>query len=275
MLDRFRTFATGLKHSEGIAWSPTDGCVYAGGEDGEFYRVTLQGEVTLLGSTGGWMLGLTVDGRGRVYACDHGRGVIARLDPQSGRIETYGEGRTLDTPNVAAFDAHGNLYVTCSGEQGRPEIVRIDPSRTIHTWSTDVPAYPNGCVVAPDGTALFVVEAQAERVVRVPILADGAAGPPQTVVRIPDTDADGLALDAEGQFWVTLYRPDGLMRFAPDGRILEHVDDHLATTLNAPTNIAFSGEDLALAVVANVAGRRLLAADLGVRGAPLHYPNVD
>ena len=65
------------------------------------------------------------------------------------------------------------------------------------------------------------------------------------------------------------------MRFAPDGRILEHVDDHLATTLNAPTNIAFSGEDLALAVVANVAGRRLLAADLGVRGAPLHYPNVD
>lgn len=275
MPGRFRTFATGLRHSEGVAWNPTDRCVYAGGEDGEFYRVTLEGEVTLVGSTGGWMLGLAVDGRGRVYACDHGRNVIARLDPASGRIETYGEGRTLDTPNVAAFDAHGNLYVTCSGERGRPEIVRIDPSRTMHTWSTEVPAYPNGCVVTPDGDALLVVEARAERVVRVPILADGAAGVPQTVVVMPDTDADGLALDAEGHLWVTLYRPDGLLRVAPDGRIAEHIDDHLATILNAPTNIAFSGDDLGLAVVANVAGRRLLVADLGVRGAPLHYPNVD
>jgi gluconolactonase len=274
-LDRFRTFARPLKHAEGVAWNPFDRCIYAGGEDGELYRVGMDGEVELLGSTGGWMLGLAVDGRGRIYACDHGRGVIARMDPRTRAVETYGRDRQLDTPNVAAFDADGNLYVTCSGEAGRPEIVRIDPSQEVRTWTTDVPGYPNGCVVLPDQSALLVVEATAERVARIPILADGSAGAPETFVSMPDTDADGLALDAEGHLWITLYRPDGLMRVAPDGSIVGHIDDHLARTLNAPTNIAFAGDGLTLAVVANVAGRSLLAADLGVAGAALHYPEVD
>jgi gluconolactonase len=275
MLERFRPFSQRLNHPEGVAWNPFDGSVNAGGENGEFYRVTLGGEVELLGSTGGWMLGLAVDGKGRVYACDHGRGVIARLEPKTGRIEDYGRGRTLDTPNVAVFDRKGNLYVTCSGEKGRPEIVRITPSQEIQTWTTGVPGYPNGCVLLPDNSALLVVEAKAERVARIPILQDGSAGPPETFVLLPDTDADGLALDSEGYVWITLYRPDGIVRVSPGGRIDMRIDDHLATTLNAPSNIAFSGESLGLAVVANVGTRRLLAADLGVTGQPLFYPDVD
>jgi gluconolactonase len=277
VLERFRQIGERLNHPEGVAWNPFDGYIYAGGEGGEFYRVSQDGNVELLGSTGGWMLGLAVDGDGRVYACDHGNGNIARIDPVTRAIDTYGTGREepLDTPNVAVFDSHGNLYVTCSGENGCPEIVRIIPSGTIETWTTSVPGYPNGCVVLPDNRAMLVVEAKAERVARIPILPNGFAGPPETFVALPHTDADGLALDVEGFLWVTLFRPDGLLRVTPDGKIAARIDDDLATTLNAPTNIAFSGEDLRLAVVANVGGRRLLAADLGVSGQPLHYPKVE
>jgi gluconolactonase len=277
MLERFEELAGGLNHPEGVAWNPVDGRVYAGGEGGELYAVTLEGDVTEVASTGGSMLGLAVDGSGRVYACDEGRGEVVRWDPATGALESYArgvDGADLDTPNAAAFGPDGMLYVTCSGEDDRPEIVRIAPGGAVESWTAAVPDYPNGCLVTPDGDALVVVEAHAQRIVRVPILADGSAGDPQALAELPDTDPDGIALAADGGLWVTLYRPDGLARIDPDGSVDRVVDDHLASRLDAPTNLAWAGDDLALAVVANVGDRFLSIADLGVRGRPPHAPRV-
>jgi gluconolactonase len=277
MLDRLEPFAHGIRHAEGVAWNPFDERVYCGGEEGEVYAISLAGDVDLLGTTGGSMLGIAVDGHGRIYACDSGKGEVARLDPATGSFEVYARGvrgRGMDTPNVAAFAPDGMLYVTCSGEEGRPEILRIAPDRSVELWTDALPGYPNGCLVTPDAAALVIVEAKAERVVRVPITETGAAGSPSVLASLPDTDAEGIALDADGNYWATLYRPDAIVRISPDGAVDVVVDDHLATTLNAPTNIAWIGNGLDRAVVANVASTSLLVADLGVRGEPLHHPEV-
>jgi len=274
----FEELAEGLNHPEGVAWDPEAGCVYAGGEGGEIYRVTLEGAVTELGATGGSMLGIAVDGRGRVYACDDDRGEVVRLDPATGAFERYARGpggEELDTPNMLAFAPDGALYVTCSGEAGRPGIVRVAPGGgDAEPWSGDAPGYPNGCLVAPDGDALVVVESHAERLVRIPIRSDGAAGSPETLAGLPETDADGVALDADGAWWVTLYRPDGIRRVGVSGAVETVVDDPLARMFDAPTNLAFAGDDLDRAVVANVGDRFLSIGDLGVRGSPLHRPEV-
>jgi len=277
MLDKFSVFASDLNHSEGVAWNPFDGRVYAGGEAGELYAISLDGEVELMGSTGGSLLGLAVDGQGRVYACDAGRGEIARLDPRTRAVSVYARGALgadLDTPNVLAFGPDGMAYVTCSGEDGRPEIVRISPGGRTETWTTEVPGYPNGCLVMPAGDGLVVVEAHAQRLALVPVEPDGSAGPPRTIAELPDTDADGVGLAVDGSYWITLYRPDGLLRVTADGAVETAVDDHLASHFDAPTNIAWIGASLDRAVVANVGGRHLSVADVGVAGVPLHYPEV-
>ena len=49
MLDRFEDLVDGLNHPEGVAWNPVDGLVYAGGEGGEFYAVSLEGPVYRIG----------------------------------------------------------------------------------------------------------------------------------------------------------------------------------------------------------------------------------
>jgi gluconolactonase len=274
----FDELAGGLNHPEGVAWDPMSGLVYAGGEGGEIYAVTLEGRVTTVGSTGGSMLGIAVDGRGRVYACDDGNSEIARWDPVTDEIETYArgvDGEDMDCPNVAAFGPDGMLYVTCSGEDGRPEILRIAPGGDGERWTDAVPAYPNGALVTADGTALVVVESHAQRLVRVAIEADGSAGEVSVIASLPDTDADGVAMAADGALWVTLYRPDGLVRVAADGTVEVVLDDHLAQTFDAPTNIAWVGADLDRAVVANVGDRFLSIGDVGVAGHPLHYPTFD
>jgi sugar lactone lactonase YvrE len=275
MLERFAVLAEGLNHPEAVAWNPFDARIYAGGEGGEIYRISLDGEVELLASTGGSMLGLAVDGRGLIYACDADRGEIARLDPRTGAASVYARGAggdDLDTPNVMAFGPDGMAYVTCSGEQGQPVIVRIAPGGRTEKWTAAVPRYPNGCLVTPDGDALIVVEADAQRLVRVPITADGSAGDPETIAELPDTDADGIGLAADGTYWVTLYRPDGLVKVTASGAVQTVVDDHLASRLDAPSDLAWVGASLDRVVVANVGDRYLSIADLGVAGSPLHYP---
>ena len=47
MPDRFTVLAEGLHHPEGVAWDPVGGRVVAGGEGGELYGVSLDGDVDL------------------------------------------------------------------------------------------------------------------------------------------------------------------------------------------------------------------------------------
>lgn len=60
-----------------------------------------------VGSTGGWTLGLALDGGGNIYACDPKRRIVARMSP-SGGVEEYSAGvseRGMLNPNYPTFDA--------------------------------------------------------------------------------------------------------------------------------------------------------------------------
>jgi gluconolactonase len=280
----FRSFATGLNGPEGVVWDAHRGVLYAGGRHGELYRVDLSGSVEQIVDfgEGSFVLGLALDRRGRVYACDRGRGRLLRVDPDTFAIDSYSEGvpdRGLITPNYLVFAADGTLYLSDSGTWGSNDgvIFRIAPGGTTELWSDAISDFTNGLALAADDSALFIVESRASTVWRVPVLDNGTAGKPGKIWSRPRTVPDGLAFDSDGRLYLGLYRPDAIYRIdISTGEAELMVEDWTAQYLQAPTNIAFAGNDLSLLVTANLAGEHLaiFSGTLPAPGQALKRPEI-
>lgn len=275
-IDAVRVLVDGLDHPEGVAVGP-DGTLWAGGEAGQIYRVDHR-EATFeqVADTGGFLLGVTVDGDGRVIVCDVGRRQVLRFDPASKELEvlTAGPaGRPMVNPNWSVFDADGNLYVTDSGhwdqQDGRVLVVR--PDRTTEVFSDEVTAFPNGACLTADGTALLVLESIPPALVRVP-LAGTDAGTRQVIAELPGTVPDGICLDVDGRAYVCCYRPDTILAVDPDGTVSTLLNDPLGTSLAAPTNAVWVGEERRTLVTGNLGRWHLAAFEPGASGVPLVYP---
>jgi gluconolactonase len=276
-LDRFHQAVHGLDHPEGVAWGP-DGFIYAGGEGGQIYRASPDGDLDELCTTGGFILGVALDRRRRIYACDYASRSVVRVG--SSTVETYSSGppdRPFRLPNFLAFADDGTLYVTDSGSRFAHEgsIVRISATGAAETWSTALAAFPNGCCLDPVGTRLYVLETDTASLHAVPILEDGSAGDPILIAELPGTVPDGIACAADGSLYVSCYRPDAIYRVGPSGDVELIAQDPLGWIFSGPTNIAFGGPDLSQVVTANLAQRHLTIGDLGVPGLPLRYPEVE
>lgn len=278
--DVFRELARPLQHPEALCWDPLTERVYCGGEGGQIYAVTLDGEIAEVANTGGSVLGMAVDAFGRVYACDWHRAEVVRIDPATGAVETYTKGAPelqIDDPNSPVFADDGTMYVTGSEN---PAIFRVAPGGETSVWTTAIGGYPNGVTLTPAGDAVVVAQSHPDdfdggRVWRVPIEPDGSAGEPVIMAELFHTVPDGVAYDEEGNCFVAHYTPDRIDRIRPDGTVETVVEDWEAVYLNAPTNVAFCGPELEHVVAACVGEEFLAIADLGVRGSRLRRPAID
>jgi gluconolactonase len=261
-----------------VCWDPVAGCLYAGGEDGQIYRVALEtGAVEIVARAPGQVLGVTVDGAGRVLACGGSRGSLCLWDPAAGDavarpVLRAVEGEPLAMPNFCAFAPDGTLFLSDSGRwsHGDGKLVAIAPDGEARVLSRDVAQFTNGLAVSPDGHRLWCVESY-DPVLTVFDLSEDEPRA-EVVHRFEGTVLDGLAPTADGGLLVTCYRPDRLYHLDAGGTARVVAQDPQGTLLGAPTNVAFAGAELEVAVVANLGRWHLTALELGVRGAPLHRP---
>ncbi len=199
---------------------------------------------------------------------------IQRAAP-SGKVEivcTEADGVKLDGPNDLSFGPDGRLYFTDSGDwdpatkphKGR--IVAIEKNGRAHILEELDHAYPNGIVVEPDGSVVWVESYTLKMIRRRP---DGK----KTVIHIfPDKHIpDGFKIDAKGNFWVTTVSSGGVDLVGKDGASLDFLE-----TGGVPLNCVFGGSSLYVCDFgvfdttgpASMNGQ-LVKVDVGIAGMPL------
>ena len=257
----------GLDHPEGVCWDPTAGVLWAGGEAGQVYRVDLERrQAEEVARAPGFVLGLAVDGRGRVVLCCSDDGSVCLL--HDGVVQRLRDGFAF--PNYAAFAPDGTLYLSDSGVWGHDDgrLLRILPGGEVELFSEALPHFPNGFAITADGRHLWIVES------RLPTLNrfDLETGELEEVTRLPGTVPDGVAFTAGGGVLIACYRPDRIVHVDAAGEVETVAEDPQGTLLAAPTNVAFAGPELDRLVCANLGRWHLSLVESPLRGVPLHYP---
>jgi gluconolactonase len=269
-----------LDHPEAVAWGP-DGRVYAGGEAGQLYRVGLDDSVCeqIAKVEGGFLLGLAHDADGNTYACNDRNTCVNRIT-QQGAVSVYCNGNAeqrMRVPNYPVFDDAGNLYVSDSGEWGKQNgwIWKIAPGGAkAEIWDRQANGFTNGMCLSADGKALYVVESSPPLISKIEIKADGSAGQRSVVVELPRTVPDGVAFDANGDLYISLYNPNIIYRYTAKGELITLYDDWEQLMLVAPTNIAFGGPDMKTLIIASLCGWSVHTAPMDVPGIKVRYPKI-
>lgn len=204
------------------------------------------GAVSVFEHPCGYHNGHTLDGAGRIIACEHGGRRISRLG-FDGRWETLVdrfEGRRLNSPNDVVVKSDGSIWFTdpsygidsdyeghaATSEIGSCNVYRHDPA-TGETAAvlTDI-LRPNGLAFSLDETVLYVSDTGASHAADHPqaILAfdvgkDGRSLSGRRVFATSDAGFfDGFRLDDQGNIWTSC--GDGVRAYAADGMLLGRIN---------------------------------------------------
>lgn len=273
-LSRCSVFADGLDHPECLALHP-DGHWYAGGEAGQIYRISPDGQtVKQVASTGGFVLGVAVSPDGKWLAiCDLKLKAVFKLDLNGLTLSelTRGGRDGFGVPNHVAFSADGMLYVSDSGafRQVSGRIHRFDGDGNGGVWHRGPFNFANGIALGPGGDALFVCCTWLPGVERVEILPDGSPGKRSVYAKMPKALPDGLAFDRRGNLYVSCYAPARIYKVSPQRKVSVFIDDWEAHTLSNPTNIAFGGPKFDQLFAANLGRWHITRIDARAKGLPL------
>jgi gluconolactonase len=265
----YQVLATGFDHVEGICWDAARGCLWAGGEAGQVYRIELDGTVEVVTTIdGGALLGLALDASGALYLCDPGNHQVWKLDAQ-GDVRAFGD--SIDYPNYPAFAPDGRLFVSDSGDfaTATGALVVIDRDGTTSRVPTRPLAFANG--IAIDDTTLWVIESAAPAVSA--MLLDG--GELQRVIELERCVPDGLAFDADGALLISCYQPNQLWRWSATSGLELIFDEWTGELILSPTNVAFYGEHLDRLALASLCGHDVVTIALERPGRPIRLPRTE
>ncbi len=268
-------FADGLDHPECVAVHP-DGSVWAGGEAGQIYKISADGNtVEVISNTNGFILGIAFSPDASWLAvCDLKKKCIWKFDLTTHQLSIFAkgaEGIPFNIPNYISFTRSGKLFVSESGafRQITGKLFYFDEQGNGIIWHHGPFSFANGLTLDAEEKFLYVVSTWLPGVERIAIREDGTAGEREVFCLLPQTCPDGIAFDAEGNLYVTCYAPSRIYKVNTEKNVEILVDDWEAHTISNPTNIAFGGKNFTELFVANLGRWHISKIELGVKGLPL------
>jgi gluconolactonase len=268
-------FADGLDHPECIAVHP-DGCVWAGGEAGQIYKISADGKIIdEVNNTKGFILGIAFSPDASWLAiCDLKNKCIWKLDIKTNQLTKFAtgaDGINFNIPNYISFTKNGKLFVSESGafRQITGKIFCLDENGNGTIWHHGPFNFANGLALDADEKFLYVVCTWLPGVERIAINEDGTAGNREVFCMLPETCPDGITFDAEENLYVGCYAPSRIYKVNKNKEVEILVDDWEAHTISNPTNLAFGGKNFNELFTANLGRWHVSKINLDVKGLKL------
>ena len=214
--------------------------------------------------------GLAVDGQGNIVAGTHKYKSVSRFTLDGKRSDVAGkyQGQVFNSPNDLAIAADGTIYFSdpafqrdaAPGGQDKTRVYRVAPDGAV-TVVEDGLVNPNGVSLSPAGDVLYVNGMEGKQgVLRAYPIVNGKPQQGRDLVKglgIPD----GMAVDCQGNLYVTEHADQRLRVFTPAGKQIAtiHVDANV-------TNAAFGGPDGKTLFITGAGA--VWQVRLGINGAP-------
>jgi gluconolactonase len=234
---------------------------------GRIFRIAPDGTWSLLVEYDGWPNGLKISPDGRVLVADYRHGIM-ELDVLAGRMRPV-----LTARNSESFRGCNDLHVASDSsiyftEQGQTGL--HDPTGRVYRLSRqgkldcliDTGISPNGLVLDPSETVLFVAMTRDNAVWRVPLTKDGGVAKVGRFCSTFGTSGpDGLTMDRAGRLFVAHASLGHVFVFAPNGELIARIKSCAGPSC---TNVAIGGNKRDRLYVTESVTGTVLVADIGV-----------
>ena len=241
---------------------------------GRVFRISPQGEFTIVTEYDGEPNGLKIAKDGRIFITDYKNGLM-QLDPASGAVTPFHERRYSERfkgLNDLFFAANGDIYFTDQGETGLHDpsgrVYRLTQDGRLDCLINTVPS-PNGLVMDLHEKALFVAATRGNSVWRLPQPQLGTSTKVGIFVQLSGGPGgpDGLALDEAGNLAVAHYGLGCVWVFSPHGEPLFRVNSCRG---RLTTNIAYGGPDRRTMFITEADSGCILRAEMPIAGKLLY-----
>ncbi|GAA5235709.1 SMP-30/gluconolactonase/LRE family protein [Verticiella sediminum] len=241
---------------------------------GRVLRITPQGGFSLVTEYDGEPNGLKIHKDGRIFIADQKNGllVLGPGDSQPRPFLTRAHLERLKGPNDLIFASNGDLYFTDQAQTGLQ-----DPTGRLYCLRADgrldmlldnVPS-PNGLVLSPDESVLFLAVTRANAIWRVPLSASGRVSKVGNFIQLSGGGGpDGLAIDEDGNLAIAHAGLGSVWLFSAFGEPLYRIVS--CTGGRAVTNLAYGGPDRKTLFITESSTGTVIKAQMDVPGRAMY-----
>ena len=233
---------------------------------GRIFQIAPDGAWTQVAEYEGWPNGLKIAPDGRILVADYMHGIM-QLDAMAGRLTPVLTARNSESfrgCNDLHLASNGDIYFTDQGQTGLHDptgrVYRLSQSGRLDCL-IDTGISPNGLVLDPSESVLFVAMTRDNAVWRLPLMRDGSVSKVGRFCSLFGTSGpDGLSMDGRGRLFVGHASLGHVFVFAPNGEMIARVKSCAGPNC---TNVAIGGVDKDQLYITESSTGSVLVADIG------------